>query len=122
MSSNTSINPALSGGKVDIPTTPADLWLARIKNRGLVAVTLKSSAPNPVSQVLSVGGASIGGVVAIFKLASLLPERVIFAYGGLGRSAAALSFPRLSFQESFAATMAILVALRVPREVAPAVA
>ncbi len=69
-----------------------------------------------------VGGASIGGVAAIFKLASLLPKRVIFAYGGLGLGAAALSFPRLSFQESFLATMAILAALRVPREVAPAVA
>ena len=69
-----------------------------------------------------VGGASIGGVAAIFKLASLLPERVIFAYGGLGRGAVALSFPRLSFQESFAATMAILVVLCIPREVATAVA
>jgi hypothetical protein len=56
-------------------------------------------------------GPVIGGVAAIFKLASLLPERVIFAYGGLGRGAAALSFPRLSFQESFPATMAILAAL-----------
>ena len=62
-----------------------------------------------------VGGASIGGVAAIFKLASLLPERAIFAYGGRGRGAAALSFPRLSFQESFPATMAIVAALRVPR-------
>jgi hypothetical protein len=69
-----------------------------------------------------VGGASIGGVAAVFKLASLLPERVIFAYGGLGRGAAALSLPRLSFQESFPATMATLAALRVPREMAPSVA
>jgi hypothetical protein len=85
-------------------------------------VTLKSSASNPVSQVFClVGGASIGGVAAIFKLASLLPERVIFAYGGLGGVAAALRFPRLSFQESFPATMAIVVALRGPGEETTAV-
>jgi hypothetical protein len=63
-----------------------------------------------------VGAVSIGGVAAIFKLASLLPERVIFAYGDLDRGAAALSFHRLSFQELFAAAMAILAARCVPRE------
>jgi hypothetical protein len=48
-----------------------------------------------------VSGANIGGVAAIFKLASLLRKRAIFACGGLGRGAAALSFPRPSFQNRF---------------------
>jgi hypothetical protein len=47
-----------------------------------------------------------------------LPVAVIFAYGGLDRGAADLSFPRLSFQESIFATMATSVAECIPREAA----